>query len=209
MDVEGPSSVSPLCTGDDSAGDSSPVPELVVDSSGDDVASPEEPVIAGGDTSHSLAPGDDVTSPEAPKPKKKKKGKRRKYPKERCGLCISPKHNLLTHNPKDPNCPICNLGKPQKASCVRSKTHGAPDALPEPKKFGDALTADHAILNEEDESRNADRAALVVKDRHSNWTQGYAAKTKDTHDSKDGFQRFLGPQQGAEYVYTDGSKELD
>ena len=46
-----------------------------------------------------------------------------------------------------------------------SKRHGEPDELPEPKEFADAITADHKILNEDDESRNADRVALVIMDR--------------------------------------------
>ena len=65
-------------------------------------------------------------------------------------------HNTLTHFPKDPNCPICNACKQNRSHC-RSKSHGEPDGLPEPKKFADAVTADHKILNEDDESRKHDR----------------------------------------------------
>ena len=73
-------------------------------------------------------------------------------------------HNLLTHFPIDPNCPICNSCKRNRAHC-RSKVHGEPDELPEPKEFADAVTTDFKILNEDDESRNADRVALVIMDR--------------------------------------------
>ena len=69
-------------------------------------------------------------------------------------------HNIFTHFPKDPNCPICNSCKRNRAHC-RSKVHGEPDQLPEPKKFADAITADHKILNEDDESRKKDRVALI------------------------------------------------
>ena len=50
----------------------------------------------------------------------------------------------------DPNCPICNSCKRNRAHC-RSKRHGEPDELPEPKEFADAITADHKILNENGE----------------------------------------------------------
>ena len=56
--------------------------------------------------------------------------------------------------------------------------HGEPDELPEPKEFADAITADHKILNEDDESRNADRVALVIMDRFTRWLQSYAANSK-------------------------------
>ena len=86
-----------------------------------------------------------------------KKNKLRYEPKENT-------HNTLTHFPKDPNCPICNSCKRTRAHC-RSKIHGEPDKLPEPKKFADAVTADHKILNEDDESREHDRVALIIMDR--------------------------------------------
>ena len=53
-------------------------------------------------------------------------------------------HNPLTHFPMDPNCPVCNSCKRNRAHC-RSKVHGEPDQLPEPKKFADAITADRKI----------------------------------------------------------------
>ena len=117
-------------------------------------------------------------------------------------------HNIYTHFPKDPDCPICRGCKTQRAQC-RVKVNGKPDELPEPRKFADAITADHAILNEDDKSRTHDKVALVIQDRYSLWLQGYAAKTKNAADTLKGFQRFLGPQTKAEHVYTDGSKEFD
>jgi len=101
-------------------------------------------------------------------------------------------HNLLTHFPKDPKCPICQSCKRTRAQC-RSKTHGEPDQLPEPKVFADAITADHKILNEDDESRSSDRVALIVMDRATRWLQGYAAATKAADEVKRDLQRFLGP----------------
>ena len=78
----------------------------------------------------------------------------------------------------DKNCPICNACKGTRAHCRTKKVHGEPDKLPEPQKFGDAITADHEILNEDDESRKRDRVALIVLDRFTKWLQGYPAPSK-------------------------------
>ena len=55
------------------------------------------------------------------------------------------KHSVYTHFPKDPNCEVC----------LRTKMTGAPcrrrfgEAVPRAEKFGDLITADHILLNEE------------------------------------------------------------
>jgi hypothetical protein len=84
-------------------------------------------------------------------------------------------HNLLTHFPKDPNCGICNGGKTQKQQCRRKK-HGEPDDLPVPTKLADAITADHAILNDDQASRKGHTVVLVILDRFTHWLQGYSSK---------------------------------
>ena len=117
-------------------------------------------------------------------------------------------HNLLTNFPKDKNCPICNSCKRSRAHC-RSKVHDEPDQLPEPKKFADAITADHKIPNEDDSSRTYDRVALVVLDRFTRWLQSYAANSKEAKEIDSDLQRFLGPQVKPQHVYTDNSKELE
>ena len=38
------------------------------------------------------------------------------------------------------------------------------DGLPQPEMFGDALTADHKILNDDNTSRDHDKLALIIKD---------------------------------------------
>ena len=86
--------------------------------------------------------------------------------------------------------------------------HGQPDQLPEPKAFADAITADHKILNEDDESRSCDRVALICMDRFTRWLQGYAANSKHTDEVVRDLQRFLGPQVKPQHVYTDNSSEF-
>ena len=102
---------------------------------------------------------------------------------------------------------MCNSCKNQRARCA-NKTHGEPDGLPEPKEFADAITADHKIMNEDDASRTADQVALIIQDRKTHWLQAYASKSKSSHDTLMGFQKFLGPQVKAKHVYTDGSPEF-
>lgn len=73
-------------------------------------------------------------------------------------------------------------------------------ALPEPKQFGDFLTADTAIINEHDASRDHDRNATVIQDKYTYWLQGFPSKTKDTEETRKAFQRFLGPYIKAHHV---------
>ena len=107
----------------------------------------------------------------------------------------------------DSNCPICNSCKRNRSHC-RSKIHGEPDQLPEPKSFADALAADHKILNEDDESREHDRVALIIMDRFTRGLQGYAGNSKAADEVVRDLQRFLGPQVKPQHVYTDNSKEF-
>ena len=116
-------------------------------------------------------------------------------------------HNLRTHFPNDPNCPVCNPCKRNRAQC-RQQVHGKPDDLPVPKKFADAITADHKISNEDDESRTHDRVAMIVLDRFTQWLQGYPCKTKFSDECVLNFQKFVGPQCKPEHVCTDNSKEF-
>ena len=108
----------------------------------------------------------------------------------------------------DKDCPICNSCKGTRAQCRTKKVHGEPDKLPEPKKFADAITADHKVLNEDDESRDRDRVALVILDRFTKWLQSYAAQTKEANEVVRAFQCFVGPQVKPQHVYTDNSKEF-
>jgi len=83
------------------------------------------------------------------------------------------------------------------------------DKLPEPKAFADALTADHKILNDDDASRTMDKTALIILDRFTQWLQSFPCKTKNTEETIEAFQKFLGPNAVAKHVYTDNSKEFE
>ena len=75
-------------------------------------------------------------------------------------------------------------------------------------KVGDLITADHKILNVENESRCGHRNALIVQDDFTNWIQSYLMKkTKGTSETMSCLQRFHLPSKKLELLYTD-SKEL-
>ena len=62
----------------------------------------------------------------------------------------SGKHSCAyTHFPTDPNCDICLKTKITRASCRRR----AGTVVPRAEFFGDLITADHKILNEESVNR--------------------------------------------------------
>ena len=57
----------------------------------------------------------------------------------------SRKHSIWTHFPKDRNCEVCLRTKMTMAPCRRRTG----EALPRAEKFGDLITADQKVLNEE------------------------------------------------------------
>ena len=92
----------------------------------------------------------------------------------------SRKHSIFTHSPKHRNCDVCLRTKITKASCRRRTG----EALPRAQKFGDLITADHKVLNEEGESRDDHRYAVVVQDLAAQSVQSYPCKTKTSHETE-------------------------
>ena len=88
---------------------------------------------------------------------------------ERPTKVASRKHSIYIHFPKDPNCEVCLRTKMTRAPC-RRRTGEAP---PRAEKFGELITADHKILNEEGEPRNNHRYGVVVQDLATPWFQSY------------------------------------
>ena len=71
--------------------------------------------------------------------------------------------NVFTHYPKDPNCEVCHKTKTTRARCGIKPKKRVYGTAP-PTKFGDLITADHKILNVENESRDGHKNTLVVQD---------------------------------------------
>ena len=120
------------------------------------------------------------------------------------GKVVSGKHSIYTHFPKDRNCDICMRTKIARAPC-RKRT-GA--AAPRAENFGDLITADHKVFNEEGESRNNHRYAVVVQHLATQRNQYYACKTKPSQETEKSLQKFLEPTRKPKVIYTDNSIEF-
>jgi hypothetical protein len=173
------------------------LPPDLVDSSTDDEA--KKVKNAGGDP-----------RPKEKKPIQKEAEKKPKRRKQIVKLRLAGdcKHNEFTHFPKDPNCKICQECKTQRAPC-RVKKEKNPDSLPDPKEFGDVLTADHGFIGDENEDEEEDRTFCGIQDGATAWLQGYPAESKDSEKTEEAFRRFLGPNVKAKYVYTDNASEFE
>ena len=79
----------------------------------------------------------------------------------------SRKYSMFTRFPKCRDCDVCLRTKITRAPCRRRTG----EDLPRAEKFCDLTTADHKVLNEECESRNNHRYAVVVQDLATQWIQ--------------------------------------
>ena len=121
------------------------------------------------------------------------------------GIVVSGKHSIYIHFPKDRNCNICMRTKITRATC-RKRTG---TAILRAENFCDMTTADHKVLNEEGESRNNHRYAVVVQDLAPQWIHSYPCKTKTSQVTKKSLQKLLEPTIGNQKsFYTDNSLEF-
>ena len=82
------------------------------------------------------------------------------------------------------------------------------EAVPQADKFGDLITADHKVLNEEGESRNIHRYAVVVQDLATQWIQSYPCKTTTSQETENSSRKFLEPWEKPEVIYSDNSSKF-
>ena len=114
------------------------------------------------------------------------------------------KHSICTHFPKDRNCEVCLLTKMTRAPCRRRTGEAAPRA----EKFGDLITADHKVLNEEGESRNNHRYAVVVQDLATQRIQSDPCRTNTSQQTEKSSRKFFGSSEKPKVIYTDNSLEF-
>ena len=91
--------------------------------------------------------------------------------------CYHGLDHLLTHKPKDPNCPACQVAKMQRRPCKR---------LNEPeeektKKFGDSITLDHISLGE---NWGELPYAVTIMDRGTLFKMTYPVKRRNEQKPK-------------------------
>ena len=99
---------------------------------------------------------------------------------ERPTKVASGKHSMFTHFPKDRNCEVYLRNKMTRAPCRRRSG----EAVLRAEKFSDLRRADHKVLNEESESRNNHRYAIVVQDPATQRIQSHACKTKTSQETE-------------------------
>ena len=86
-------------------------------------------------------------------------------------------HNLFSHFLKDLVCQVCRSKKVTRALCTRNLDDRA-DRIKIAERFGDMFTADHKLLNEDQESRLHHNYAVVVQALATQWIQSYPCRTK-------------------------------
>ena len=82
------------------------------------------------------------------------------------------------------------------------------DAVPRAEKFGDLITADHRVLNEDGESRNNHRYAVVAQDLATKWIQSYPCRTKTSKKTERGLRKFHEPSEKPKVIFSDNSLEF-
>ena len=118
---------------------------------------------------------------------------------------IKIKEAMYCHSlPKRPE--LRSMFANQKYEGSFKKTHWR---VPRAEKFGVLMKADHKVLNEEGESRNNHRYAVVAQDLATQWIQSCPCKTKKLHTRrKKEFRKFLEPSQQPKVIDTDNPLSL-
>ena len=109
----------------------------------------------------------------------------------------SKQHSIYIHFQTDRNCEVHLRTKLTRVPC--RKRIG--EVLLRAEKFGDLITADHKVLNEESESRNNHRYAVVVQDLATQWIQSYRCKTKTLQETEMSLRKFFEPLQKKQQLF--------
>ena len=102
---------------------------------------------------------------------------------------------------QDPNCEICRRTKITRVPCRRRVKKGIPRA----PKFGDIITADDRVFNEEKKSRNKHRYAIVVRDLAIHFIATYA-KTRSWQETVRNFRKFFDSHENPKGKGNGGAK---
>ena len=78
--------------------------------------------------------------------------------------------------------------------------------MPVPKKYLDAVTMDHKVMNEGQAAGNGERYACIMLDRFTHWLQAFPSVTKTAEERGQCLSRFFGNQK-AKHMYTDVPKK--
>ena len=97
----------------------------------------------------------------------------------------SGKHNVFAHFPKDRNCDVCNVPKLQGPLAENAPVITYSRA----ENVADLIAADHNAPNEECESRNCHRYAVIVQDLATIWLQAHPCKTQTSQEAEKSLQK--------------------
>ena len=134
---------------------------------------------------------------EAPKPMSKRS-------KEMMMREAKSEEHLFTHRPKNPFCETCVRAKMQAPQARRRHGSSSVDA----KAFGDHVTADHVISNDETYGFKGEWNALVVKDVFTQFRYFYPSARQDADSCVRAFQHFTKPDDHVGIFYSDNSGEI-
>ena len=113
-------------------------------------------------------------------------------------------HNVLTHFPFDKNCPTCQNCKMQRTQHRRSGNRSMDhEGTVLPSRFGEHLTADHAIMGHGEDGRHGERVSLIIQDRYSGWLESHPAPTKAQDEVSRASGRFWARQNQIMCIRTD------
>jgi hypothetical protein len=111
----------------------------------------------------------------------------------------------MRHYPKNPYCDACQRARIQTKGCYKQNK----DEGEMPKKFGEQVTADHIVLNGEDNiGFDLEEAELSMYDRGTKWLDVYPVADKSTAEALDAFNQFQCPKDVIKTFYSDNSGEL-
>ena len=128
-----------------------------------------------------------------------------------------PNDHLLTHFPKLSTCEICQRSNAQSAPCRRTRREpaGARAGMDEESdseraaKFGELITADHAMLGDQDEfCEPGGRVISIVKDAATRWIDCYPSVQKSADETVLALKNVAGSSEVIR-LYSDNSGELE
>ena len=70
-----------------------------------------------------------------------------------------------------------------------------------PKDFGDMITADHNVLNDEQESRVHHKYKVFVQDVATQWIHSYPCETKQSQETMRGRRQFSHPEKSEIHLF--------
>ena len=113
------------------------------------------------------------------------------------------RHHLMTHQPKNPYCDICQRAKMYKPPSYATGGFNTVEA----KEFGDHVTADHIVIyREKDVALEDSRLALVIKDVATHFTYAYPSALKSTEECVSALQHFTSAKDNIKVFYSDRAK---